>query len=151
MLATCNIQEFFKFNILTKQKYFCSIYRYIINFWNQDWLIWDAQLSFFLGALILRGVHVETSGVFSHHFLNSATVQKPGLQTFGEILSTALIHPLWSDLSLGRLERLAFSADHYILWILSPPTEIILHFLFTIQNTYISPFHSDIRDNFRSS
>ena len=59
--------------------------------------------SFFLGALILRGVNVETSGVFGHHYLNSATVQKPGLQTFGEILSTALIHPLWSDLSLGRL------------------------------------------------
>ena len=56
--------------------------------------------SFFLGALILHGVNVETSGVLGHHYSNSATVQKPGLQTFGEILSTALIHPLWKDYPL---------------------------------------------------
>jgi len=44
---------------------------------------------------------------FGHHFLNSATVQKPGLQTFGEILRIALIHPLWGELSPGR-SRVSF-------------------------------------------
>ena len=49
--------------------------------------------SSFLGALILRGVNVETSGVFGHHYLNSATVQKPGYQIFVEILCIALLQP----------------------------------------------------------
>ena len=75
--------------------------------------------SFFLGALILRGVNVETSGVFGHHYLNSATVQKPGLQTFGEILCIALIHPLWSELSPGR-SRVSFFG-----WILYPVNTLL--------------------------
>ena len=56
--------------------------------------------SSFLGALILRGVNVETSGVFGHHYLNSATVQKPGYQIFVEILCIALLQPCGLKYSL---------------------------------------------------
>ena len=86
--------------------------------------------SSFLGALILRGVNVETSGVFGHHYLNSATVQKPGYQIFVEILCIALIQPCALNYPLEGYRVSCF--NYFISCEYHPPIKDIFILLFNV-------------------